>query len=156
MSRWTLVGCLALAAVSAVAVFDVKSATGAVPSSDVEVVLKSQNTVGLRPDGSTVLIDIKLEVTGSDTSSLTGAGRHFGSGGTHAYWDVTGAIAGNVMTLVGTVQDTNNPNYLGTPIRVTADLGSDLVTFEFGPLTGGPYVGHTIVTQGSGRVQITD
>jgi len=122
----------------------------------VEVVLKSQNTIGTRPDGSTVLIDIKLEVVGSDTSSLTGTGRHFGSGGTHAYWDVTGSIDGNILTLVGTVQDTNNPVYLGSPIQVIADLDSEFVTFAFGPLTGGPFEGHTIVTQGAGRIQIKD
>jgi hypothetical protein len=119
-------------------------------------VIKAQNTVGARPDGSTVLIDIKLAVSGSDASSLTGDGRHFGSGGVHAYWGVTGAIAGNVLTLVGTVQDVNFPIYLGSPIKVTADLDSELITFAFGPLTGGRFAGHTIVTQGPGRIQISD
>lgn len=126
------------------------------PSNPIEVLHKSQNTIGTRPDGSTVLIDIKLEVVGSDTSSLTGTGRHFGSGGPHAYWDVTGSIDENVLTLVGTVQDTNNPLYLGSAIQVIADLDSEFVTFAFGPLTGGPFEGHTIVTQGFGRIQIKD
>jgi hypothetical protein len=126
------------------------------PCCPVEVVLKAQNTIGTRPDGSTVLIDIKLEVVGSDTSSLTGTGRHFGSGGAHSYWDVTGGIDGNILTLVGTVNDTNNPALLGSPIKVIADLDSEFVTFEFGPLTGGPFEGHTIVTQGFGRIQIND
>jgi hypothetical protein len=151
-----LVGCLALAALGAVAVFDIGRATAATPRPDVRVVLKAQNTTGTRPDGSTVLIDIKLEVTGSDISSLTGDGRHFGSGGTHAYWDVTGGIAGNVLALAGTVRDTNSPVYLGSPIHVTADLDSELITFAFGPLTGGPFAGHTIVTRGPGRIQIND
>jgi hypothetical protein len=142
--------------VSGVAVLALVGSIAAGQLPGVEVVLKSQNTVGTRPDGSTVLIDIKLEVAGSDISSLTGTGRHFGSGGTHAYWDVTGGIAGNILTLVGTVQSTNNPDYLGSPIQVSADLDSELVTFAFGPLTGGQFQGHTIVTQGPGRIQISD
>jgi hypothetical protein len=137
-------------------VLDVGPATAATQRPGVRVVLKSQNTAGTRPDGSTVLIDIKLEVAGPDRSSLTGNGRHFGSGGVHAYWDVTGAIVGNVMTLVGTVQEVNNPVYLGSPIQVTADLDSEFITFAFGPLTGGRFAGHTIVTQGPGRIQISD
>ena len=146
-TRTLMVGVAALTMVTSIT---------AVHSPDVEVVLKSQNTIGTRPDGSTVLIDIKLTVVGPNPSSLTGAGRHFGSGGTHAYWDVTGGIIGNIMTLEGTVQDTNNPVYLGSPILVTADLTSEIVTFAFGPLTGGPFEGHTIVTEGPGRIQIRD
>ena len=94
------------------------ASAAAVQLSDVEVVVKSQNTVGTRPDGSTVLIDINLQVEGSDLPALTGTGRHFGSGGTHAYWEVTGGVDGNILTLAGTVQDTNNPVYLGSPIQV--------------------------------------
>ena len=65
----------------------------------VEVSVKSQNTTGTRPDGSTVLIDIKVDASGVTASALTGTGRHFGSGGLHAYWDVSGEIAGNFLML---------------------------------------------------------
>jgi hypothetical protein len=132
------------------------TSAGATRLSDVEVVLKGQNTIGTRPDGSTVLIDIKLEVGGPTTSALNGTGRHFGSGGVHAYWDVTGGIVGNILTLTGTVQNANTPVYVGSPIQVTADLTTEVVTFAFGPLTGGPFEGHTIVTEGSGRIQVQD
>jgi hypothetical protein len=152
MTRWMLAGCTALGAVA-----DIGSPPAdATPQSGVSVVLKAQNTVGTRPDGSTVLIDIKLEVAGPAASSLSGTGRHIGSGGAHAYWDVTGEAVGNILTLEGTVLDANNPVYLGSPIRVTADLSSEVVVFAFGPLTGGPFEGHTIVTTGLARVTVRD
>lgn len=120
----------------------------------VEVVLKGVNTIGTRPDGSTVLIDIKVDAVGATTSSLKGTGRHFGSGGLRAYWDVSGEIAGNFLILRGAVREANDPVYVGSPIEVRADLAGEVVTFTFGPLSGGRFAGHTIVTQGAGKIKI--
>jgi hypothetical protein len=119
----------------------------------VEVSVKSQNTTGTRPDGSTVLIDIKVDAAGA-AASLNGTGRHFGSGGLRAYWDVSGEIAGNFLTLSGTVLEASDPVFVGSPIEITADIAGQAVTFAFGPLTGGRFAGHTIVTHGAAKIDI--
>jgi hypothetical protein len=121
----------------------------------VGVTIQAEHLTGLRPDGSTVVIRTKVVVEGADASSLVGDGRHFGSGGFHGYYPMTGSIDGNVVTVAGVVADGNNPDYLGSPVEIEADIASGVMTLTFGPLTGGPFAGGTVVVHGVGRVSIT-
>ena len=136
-------------------VLTLTAAAPAAPSTPPVVVeVKSGQLTGIRPDGSPVAIRTKAVATGADLSSLSGDGRHLGSGGVHAYWPVTGFVDGDVVTLRGVVTEVNNPDYLGSPIEIVGDASTGMVTLRFGPLAGGRFAGHTIVTEGPGQVSI--
>jgi hypothetical protein len=121
----------------------------------VAVEVQAEHLTGLRPDGSTVIIRVKVVAEGTDLSSLVGEGREFGSGGAHQYWPATGSIDGNVVTLAGVVTDSNNPDLIGSPELVVADSSTGSITLTLGPLAGGRFAGATIVAAGVGRVRIT-
>ena len=67
---------------------------------------------------------------------------------------MSGAATGDDVTLVGVTTDSNSPFLIGSPIRVDANASTNAITVAFGPLAGGPFVGHTIVTTGFGKVSI--
>ena len=83
------------------------------PAVDVE--LRSEHLRGTRPDGSDVTFRLKAEAQGDDASSLEGNGRHFGSGGAHNDWSVTGSVSGDVVTLTGVTTDSNESFLIGSP-----------------------------------------
>ena len=143
------------AAPLAALVLAISAAGPAVPATPPVVVeVKSAQLTGTRPDGTTVVIKAKAVATGADLSSLSGDGRHLGSGGVHAYWPVTGSAAGDVVTLAGVVTEVNNPVYVGSPIEIVGNAATGMVTLRFGPLAGGRFAGHTIVAEGPGQVSI--
>ena len=143
------------AAPLAALVLALSAAGPAVPATPPGVVeVQSAQLTGTRPDGSTVVIKAKATASGTDLSSLSGDGRHLGSGGVHAYWPVTGSAGGNVVTLAGVVTEVNNPDYVGSPIQIVGDVSTGMVTLRFGPLAGGRFAGHTIVAEGPGQVSV--
>jgi hypothetical protein len=105
----------------------------------------------MRPNGTPVDFALKWTAQGEGTSSLTGEGRHTGSGGVIANWVIT---SGSIVTLSGVTLDINNPDLVGSLGNVVANASTGAITFSFGPLTGGPFVGQTIVGTGFGMVRI--
>lgn len=132
------------------------SATAGPPATaPVGAEIKSDHLTGLRPDGTPVDFTLKFTALGETPSSLTGTGRHTGSGGIVAEWSVTGGfISGDVVTLSGVVTAINNPVYLGSLGTVVGNVSTGAITFSFGPLAGGRFAGQTIVGQGVGNVRI--
>jgi hypothetical protein len=120
----------------------------------VEVELRSEHLRGTRPDGSDVTFRLKAEAQGDDASSLEGNGRHFGSGGVHNHWSVTGSVSGDVVTLTGVTTDSNESFLIGSPVNLVGDASSGSITLAFGPLAGGHFAGQTIVGTGVGTVTI--
>lgn len=117
--------------------------------------IKSDHLTGFRPDGTPVDFTLKFAALGETTSSLTGTGRHTGSGGIVAEWSVTGGfISGDVVTLSGVVTAINNPALLGSLGTVVGNASTGAITFSFGPLAGGRFAGQTIVGEGFGNVKI--
>ena len=149
---------LALACASIVAVAAVlagPASAGPPAISPVSVEIKSTFLSGTRPNGTTVDFTLKWAAQGESASSLTGEGRHTGSGGIIANWSVTsGSISGDIVTLSGVTFDINNPVYIGSPATVVGNASTGAITFSFGPLTGGPFVGQMIVGTGFGMVRI--
>ena len=107
---------------------------------------------GLRPDGSTVQIQLRAIVEGAGASSLQGEGKHFGSGGAHSEWAWSGSVDGDRVTLTGLITDSNAPFLVGVPGELVADAATGQVTLTFGPLAGGPFEGESITVDGPGRV----
>ena len=116
--------------------------------------LRSEHLKGIRPDGSDVTFRLKAEAKGDDASSLEGNGRHFGSGGAHNHWSVTGSVSGDVVTLAGVTTDSNESFLIGSPVNLVGDASSGSITLAFGPIAGGQFAGQTIVGTGVGTVTI--
>jgi hypothetical protein len=121
----------------------------------ITVSVKSEDLTGPLPNGLIPSINLKAEVEGANPSSLTGEGRHFASTGSHNYWPASGVLNGTVVTLSGTVNDSNVSYLIGSPVEVVADSATEEITLTFGPLPGGPFVGATLVFTGTGRVKIS-
>jgi hypothetical protein len=139
----------------AVAILVAASALAGPPAtSSLGVEIQAQDLTGLRPNGTTVIFQVKAVVQGSNVSSLTGEVRQFGSGGAHSYWPATGSIAGSLVTLGGVVADSNAPLLIGSPVKLEADSSTGAMTLTFGPLAGGPFAGQTIVADGFGSVKV--
>jgi hypothetical protein len=132
------------------------SAAGGPPATaPVGAEIKSDYLTGFRPNGTSVDFTLKFTAQGETTSSLTGAGRHTGSGGVEAQWSVTGGfISGDVVTLSGVITAVNFAPLLGSLATVVGNASTGAITFYFGPLAGGPYAGLTIVGEGFGNVKI--
>jgi hypothetical protein len=120
----------------------------------VVVVVESEHLTGVLSDGRTIEVRLKAELKGDNPSSLTGEGRSYSSTGAHNYWPATGAITGAVVTLSGTVTDSNVAFLIGSPLTVVADSTTGQIIFHFGPYAGGPFVGHIDTFTGTGRVKI--
>jgi hypothetical protein len=149
-----LVGLAALA-VLATAMLAGSASAGPPATSPVGAEIKSDYLTGFRPNGTPVDFTLKFTALGETTSSLTGAGRHTGSGGVEAEWSVIGGfISGDVVTLSGVITAINNPALLGSLGTVVGNASTDAITFYLGPLAGGPFAGQTIVGEGSGNVKI--
>jgi hypothetical protein len=146
------VACASMVAVAAVLAGSASAGPPAI--SPVSVEIKSTFLSGTRPDGSAVDFTLKFTAQGDSASLLTGEGRHTGSGGVIANWSATGSISGDIVTLSGVVTSINNPDYAGSPGAVVANAATGAITFYFGPLTGGRFVGQTIVGEGFGMVRI--
>jgi hypothetical protein len=146
---------LALTAGLAVAIFTVAASALAGPpaTSSVAVEIQAQHLTGLRPDGSTAMVQVKAVVQGEDASSLTGEVRIFGAGGAHGYGPATGSITGNLVTLSGVLTE-SNIGLIGTPVELEANSSTGAITVTLGPLSAGPFVGQTIVVDGFGSVRI--
>jgi hypothetical protein len=120
------------------------------------VSVKSEALIGSLPTGQLANVNLFVQVEGSDPSTLTGEGRHFASTGAHNYWPCTGSTDGSSVVLSGVVTDANfNGILIGSPVAVQADASTGAITLVFGPLTGGPYVGQTLVFSGTGQVKIS-
>jgi hypothetical protein len=146
---------LALTAGLAIAVFTMAASALAGPpaTSSVAVEIQAQHLTGLRPDGSTAMVQVKAVVQGEDASSLAGEARIFGANGAHGYWPATGSITGNLVTLSGVLTE-SNIGLVGTPVELEANTSTGAMTVALGPLSGGPFVGQTIVVDGFGSVKI--
>jgi hypothetical protein len=131
------------------------SAATATTPATVKVAVKSEWTVvGLRPDGTTVTFLLKAIGEGSDPSSLAAGGRIEGSNGAISEWSGTCTVSGDVVTLIGSITDSNNALLVGSAIELIGDASTNDVTFVFGPLAGGPFAGQTIDAAGPGKVAI--
>jgi hypothetical protein len=149
-----LVGLAALAAL-ATAMLAGSASAGPSATAPVGAEIKSDYLTGFRPNGTPVDFTLKFTAPGETTSSLTGAGRHTGSGGVEAEWSVTGGfISGDVVTLSGVITAINNPALLGSLGTVVGNASTGAITFYLGPLAGGPFAGQTIVGEGVGNVKI--
>src|SRR6266511_2848733 len=71
------------------------------------VKLQADALAGLRPNGTTVVYELKATADGDDASSLAGAVEQFGSGGANSFWPATGSVEGNIVTLAGVVAGNN-------------------------------------------------
>jgi hypothetical protein len=131
------------------------ASAGPPATAPVSIEIKSTFLSGTRPNGTPVDFTLKWSAQGESTSSLTGEGRHTGSGGVIANWSITsGSISGDIVTLSGVTFDINNPDYVGSLGNVVGNASTGAITFSFGPLAGGPFVGQTIVGTGFGMVRI--
>jgi hypothetical protein len=116
--------------------------------------IKSEHLSGILPNGVPVDVNVKVTAQGADASTLTGEGRHFASTGAHSYWPAAGSTDGVTATLTGNVTESNVAFLLGSPVTVVGNASSGAITMNFGPLTGGPFAGQTLVFTGSGTVNI--
>jgi hypothetical protein len=149
-----LAGVVALAAL-ATAMFAGSASAGPPATAPVGVEIKSDYLTGFRPNGTPVDFTLKFTALGETTSSLAGEGRHTGSGGVKAKWSITGGfISGDVVTLSGVITEINNPALLGSLGTVSANASTGAITFDLGPLAGGPFAGQTILGEGFGNVKI--
>lgn len=152
VAAWVLVGLAALAALAA-AMLAGSASAGPPATAPAGAEIKSEYLTGFRPDGTPVDFNLKFTAQGETTSSLTGAGRHRGSGGLKAEWSVTGGfISGDVVTFSGVITAANNPVYLGSLGTVVGNASTGAITFYLGPLAGGRFAGQTIVGEGFGNV----
>jgi hypothetical protein len=132
---------------------DLLDTSGNTAGTSVEV--KSEHLTGTLPNGGVVDINLKAGAQGTEPGSLTGDGRHFSSTGAHNYWPATGSTNGISITLSGAVTETNVAFLMASPVLVAADASTQVITLYFGPLSGGPFAGHTMVLTGTGKVTIT-
>ena len=117
--------------------------------------IKSVYLTGFRPDGTPVDFTLKFSAVGGTTASLTGTGRHTGSGGLMADWSVTGGFtSGDLVTLFAVITRANNPVYLGSLGTVVGNASTGAITFHLGPLAGGRFAGQTILGEGFGNVKV--
>lgn len=126
----------------------------AAPQATTSVEIKSEHLTGILPNGVAVEVRVKATAQGTDPSSLTGEGRHFASTGAHNYWPATGSTDGTTATLSGAVTESNVAFLIGSPVEVVANATTEVITLTFGPLTGGPFAGRTLLFTGSGQVSI--
>ena len=117
------------------------------------VEVQAIDLTGIRPwDGGTAVVDVKAVVEGEDASFLAGEGRVFGAGGAHGYWQATGSLVGNLLTLSGVLTE-SNIGLAGTPVELQANISTGAMTVTIGPWTA-LFPGQTVVVEGSGRVKI--
>jgi hypothetical protein len=118
------------------------------------VEIQAINLTGVRPwDGGTAVVDVKVVVEGEDASSLAGEGaRLFGAGGAHGYWDATGSLVGDLVTLSGVLTE-SNIGLAGTPVELQANIATGAMTVTIGPWTA-LFPGQTVVVEGFGTVKI--
>jgi hypothetical protein len=121
---------------------------------EVSVVVKAEHLTGTLPNGVEAEVRLKAELQGEDPASLTGEGRHFASTGAHNYWPATGSLSGATVTMSGTVTESNVAYLIGSPLQVTANVETQQITLNFGPLVGGPFAGQTLTFSGTGRLAI--
>jgi len=106
------------------------------------------------PCNCNVKVNIAANARGS-AASLEGLGTNHASTGATNHFTLSGSTTGSLVTLSGIIVKSTFSPMVGSPVTITGDVETGVLTFTLGPIAGGPFEGQTVVFAGSGTVAVT-
>ena len=106
------------------------------------------------PCNCNVQVAIAANARGS-AASLEGSGTNHASTGFTNHFTLSGSTTDSLVSLSGNIVRSNFPPLVGSPVTITANVETGILTFTLGPMAGGTFEGQTVVFTGSGTVVVT-
>jgi hypothetical protein len=105
------------------------------------------------PCNCAVVVFIAASATGS-RESLDGSGVNHATTGSTNHFSLAGSTDGTTVALSGVIEKSTSPFLVGSTVSLEGDVDTGAVTLTLVP-HGGPFVGQTLVFNGSGTVVVT-